>query len=179
LNNVTKIKITQELLKKNLIFPYICLKNLELIEEFIIILPDVKRKLNEDIVKIFSFFNSGFIYEIEGQYFIHGFEKEKKFENGIMIKLYLPSCELHDFIKLFDLLFQYLRIEKYLYLNNLVDGKNLIKNVYGSLDFLKTYNPLKNLKWNAKDKIWMNHKLYTKEFNPIYPDLFYNQKKQS
>ena len=59
-----------------------------------------------------------------------------------MIKLYLPGCELHEFIKLFDLLYQYLRIEKCLYLNNLVDGKNLIKNIYGSLDFLKTYNPL-------------------------------------
>ena len=34
-----------------------------------------------------------------------------------------------------------------------------------------TCNPITNLKWNEKDKIWMNHKLYTEKFEKIYPDL--------
>jgi len=33
------------------------------------------------------------------------------------------------------------------------------------------YNPIINLKWSDKDKIWMNHKIYTDKFEKIYPDL--------
>ena len=125
---------------------YFELKNLELLEELIIILPNVKRDLNETIVKIFSFFNYGFMYEIEGKYFIYGFEKEKEFQNGMMIKLRLPDCDLHEFIKIFDLLFQYLKIEHYLYLTDLVDGEDFVKRVFDYSTVLKRYNPLKNLK---------------------------------
>jgi len=164
------------LLKKNLIFPYLSLKNLDLHNKIYIILPNVKPDLNKTIVKIFSFFNYGFVYEIEGEYFIYGFPEEIKFENGLMIKLYLPKCELHEFVRLFDLLFEYLEIKDYLILNDLVDGSQLIKSIYGSLDFLKEYNPLKNLIWNPKDKQWMNHKLFTQKFEPIYPDLIHKEK---
>jgi len=160
------------LLKKNLIFPYLSLKNLDLHNKILIILPNVKPELNKTLVKIFNFFNYGFIYEIEGEYYIYGFPDEIKFENGLMIKLYLPKCELHEFVKLFDLLFEYLEFKDYLILNDLVDGSQLIKSIYGELDFLKKYNPLKNLKWNPKDKKWMNPKLFTQKFEPIYPDLF-------
>jgi hypothetical protein len=31
-----------------------------------------------------------------------------KIENGLMIKLYLPECEIDEFLRLFDLLFDYL-----------------------------------------------------------------------
>ena len=141
-----------------------------------IILPNVKLELNKTLLKIFSFFNYGFIYEIEGEYFIDGFPKQLKFENGLMIKLYLPKCELHEFMRIFDLLFDYLEIKDYLVLNDLVDGAELLKSIYGGLDFLKDYNPLKNLKWNSKDKQWMNHKLFTQKFEPIYPDLLPNDK---
>ena len=161
-----------ELLEKNLIFPYISLKNLDLIKKIYIILPDVKKEQNEKLLNIFSFFNIGFIYEIEGEYYIHGFPEEIKFENGLMIKLHLPDCQLDEFEKLFDLIFEYLGIKHYVILNDLVDGKNLLKSIYGGLDFLKSYNPLKNLSWNNKDKIWMNHKLFDGKFNKIYPDLF-------
>jgi len=161
-----------ELLEKNLIFPYISPKNLDLIKKIYIILPDVKKEQNEKLLKIFSFFNIGFIYEIEGEYYIHGFNEEIKFENGLMIKFYLPDCQLDEFEKLFDLIFEYLGIKHYVILNDLVDGKNLLKSIYGGLDFLKSYNPLKNLSWNNKDKIWMNHKLFDGKFNKIYPDLF-------
>lgn len=47
---------------------------------------------------------------------------------------------------------------------------------YGDLSFLNSYNPLTNLKWNEKDKIWMNHKLYTEKFEKLYPDLIPQEK---
>ena len=102
-----------ELLKKGLIQPFISLKNLDVVEEITIILPDIKKEHHNDLIlKIFSFFNVGFIYEMEGEYYIHGFEDVVKFENGMMIKLYFPDCQLDEFEKLFDLLFEYLEIEK-------------------------------------------------------------------
>jgi len=164
-----------ELLKKGLIQPFITLKNLDLLEEITIILPDVDKKHNESILKIFSFFNIGVIYELEGEYYIHGFEDVIKFENGIMIKLYFPDCQIDEFEKLFDLLFEYMEIDHYLVLNDLVDGKNLIKSTFKELKFLETYNPLTNLIWNDKDKRWRNHKLFNENFEPVYPDLFFGK----
>ena len=159
------------LLKKKLIFPYLSLKNLDFQDKVVIILPNVKKELNETILKIFSFFNYGFIYEIEGEYYIRGFHNEIKFENGLMIKLYLPICKHHEFVQLFDLLFEYLGIRDYLIITDLSKGTNLLKLTYGDLSFLNSYNPLKNLIWNEKDKIWMNHKLFNNKFEKIYPDL--------
>jgi hypothetical protein len=165
------VKDIIELLEKELIFPYIIPKNLDLIKKIYIILPNVKKEYNEKLLEIFSFFNIGFIYEIEGEYYIHGFNEEVKFENGLMIKIHLPDCQLDEFETLFDLIFEYLGIPHYVILNDLVDGKNLLRSIYGNLDFLKSYNPLKNLIWNNKDKIWINHKLFDGKFNKIYPDL--------
>ncbi len=88
-----------------------------------------------------------------------------------MVKLYLPSNQNKQ---LFDSLFENFEIKDYLILNNSSDGKQLMKSIFGTLDFLKKYNPLKNLKWNEKDKIWMNHKLFTQQFELIYPDLLFN-----
>jgi len=170
------IKNITELLNKNLIFPYISLRNLDFQDKISIILPNVKAELNQTIIKIFNFFNYGFLYEIEGEYYIHGFTEQIKFENGLMIKLYLPQCEVDEFLRLFDLLFEYLEIKDYIILTDLTNGKSLLKGIYGSLNFLESFNPLVNLKWNEKDKIWMNHKLYTEKFKKIYPDLFYGVK---
>ena len=114
---------------------------------------------------------------VEGEYYIHGFKEEIKFENGMMIKLYLPDCQLDEFTNLFDLLFQYFGIDYYLILNDLVDGKEFLKSIYGNLDFLKSYNPVVNFIWNGTDKIWMNHKLFNEKFEPIYSDLFYGKEK--
>jgi len=166
----------KELLKKGLIQPFLSLKNLDLVEEITIILPDVKKEINESIIKIFSFFNVGFIYVMEGEYFIKGFEEVVKFEDGIMIKLYFPDCQIDEFENLFDLLFEYMEIDHYLILNDLVDGKNLIKSTFEGLKFLEKYNPLTNLIWNDKDKKWRNHKLFNEKFEPVYPDLFYGKK---
>jgi len=165
-----------ELLKKGLIQPFISLKNLDLVEEITIILPNVQKEHNESILKIFSFFNVGFIYEMEGEYYIHGFEKVVKFENGMMIKLYFPDCQIDEFEKLFDLLFEYMEIDHYLILNDLVDGRDLINSTFNGLKFLETYSPLTNLIWNHKDKRWRNHKLFNENFEPVYPDLFFGKK---
>ena len=174
--NYSFIKKITELLKKKLIFPYLSLKNLDLQEKISIILPNTKKDLNEKIIMIFSFFNVCRIYEIEGEFFIYGFQKEKTFENGLLIEIWFPKCELDEFFNVFDLLFQYLEIKHYVILTDLVNGKTLLKSVYGNLDFLKEYNPLLNLIWNDKDKIWMNHKLFNEKFEPIYPDLIKKDK---
>ena len=164
-----------ELLKKGLISPYISLKNLDIVEEITIILPNIKKELNETILKVFSFFNIGFIYEMEGEYYIHGFDEVVKFENGLMIKLYFPDCQFDEFDKLFDLLFEYMEIDYYLILHDLIDGKNLIKSSFQDLKFMESYNPLTNLIWNDKDKRWRNHKLFNENFEPVYPDLFFGK----
>ena len=165
------INLITSLIKKNLIFPYISLKNLDLHEKVYIIIPNLKQELNKVLLKIINFFNLVLVYEIEGEYFINGFDQEIKFLNGLFIKIYFPKCEISEFEQLFELLFEYLEIEDYLILNDLVDGTNLIKSIYGGLSFLKTYNPLKNLEWNKQEKRWMNPKVFTSRFEPIYPDL--------
>ena len=175
----SRISNFTELLKKKLIFPYISLKNLDFQDKIYFILPSVDKKLNQTIIKIFNFFNYGFIYEIEGEFYIHGFNEEVKFENGLMIKLYFPQCEIHEFLELFDKLFEYLEIDKYIILTDLANGKNFLKKIYGSLEFLDSYNPLLNLKWNNKDKIWMNHKLYTKTFKKLHQELILDPEEKS
>jgi len=169
--NYSIINNFTELLKKKLIFPYFSLKNLDFQEKVSIILPEIKQEFNEKIIKIFSFFNVCRIYEIEGEFFIFGFPQERVFENGLLIEIWFPKCELDEFFDIFELIFHYLGIKHYIILTDLVNGKTLLKSVYGNLDFLKGYNPLLNLIWNDRDKIWMNHKLFNEKFEPIYPDL--------
>ena len=108
---------------------------------------------------------------MEGHYFIKGLINERKFENGLFIELYLPNTDLQEFQQIFYNLFQFLNIKKYLILSDIVDGTNLIKNIYGNLDFKNFYNPLKNLKWSKKDQIFVNFKLFGENFKPNYPDL--------
>lgn len=177
--NSSKINLISDLLQKELIFPFLTLKNLNLLEKVYIILPNVKKEVYQKIVQIFDFFNFGFIYEIEGEYFINGMDKEIQFENGIMIKLYFPDCKMFQFQDLFEQLFQYLKIEHYLILNDLTDGKRLLKLIYNDLGFLRKYNPLKNLIWNDKDRRWMNHKLFNEKFEPVYPPLILKEENES
>jgi len=173
--NFTIANAIKELLQKKLIFPYASLKNLDFQDKISIILPDITERLNEKILKIFSFFNVCRIYEIEGEFFIYGFNKEKSFENGLLIEFWVPKCELDEFFNVFDLLFQYLEIKHYIILTDLVNGKTLLNAIYKDLGLLRKYNPLSNLEWNDKDKIWMNHKLFTEKMEKIYPDLFYGK----
>jgi hypothetical protein len=176
-NYHTKINAFTTLFNKNLIFPYLKLKNFDFQDTFYIILPAVDPKWNQKLLQIFNFFNYGFVYEIEGDFYIHGFDKVEHFENGFMIKLYFPQCELHEFIRIFDQIFEYMDTDRYIMLSDLANGKTFLKNLYGDLEFLKSYNPLKNLIWNDKDKIWMNHKLYNEKFEKLYPDMIPKEKK--
>lgn len=173
INNITK------LIDKNLIFPYISLKNLDFQDKLSIILPNVNIELNKKIIEIFSFFNFCRIYEIEGELFIYGLNEIEPFENGFLIEIWFPKCEMDEFIDVFDLLSQYLEIKHYLILSDLVNGITLLRSIFGNSNFLKTYNPLVNFKWNSKDKIWMNHKLFNEKFEAIYPDLFFGIKKDN
>jgi len=175
-NNKSIFNEIQALIKKKLIFPYITLKNLDFKEIINVIVLNPKRETINILKNIFQYFNFGFVYEIEGEYYIHGFNEKKKIYRGLMIKLYLPDCELAEFLRIFEYVFQYLKVEKYLILTDLVNGDSLIRSVYGNSYFLKKYNPLQNLIWNAKAKIWMNHKLFGKTFDYLYPELIFKGK---
>ncbi len=175
-NKQSIINRITSLLRKELIFPILSFKNLGFQEKISLILPNVKTDLKDKIVKLFSFFNRCRIYEIEGDFYFHGFKEMKSFETGFLIEIWFPKCELDEIFDVFVYLFEYLEINHYLILTDLVNGNTLIKNAFGNLKFLEKYNPLINLKWNAKDKIWMNHKIFNEKFEPIYPDLFYGSK---
>ena len=142
--NFTIINAITDLLRKNLIFPYLSLKSLEFHTKIFLIVPKLNHESIKKLINIFRFFNYGLIYEIAGEYFIHGLPQEIKFQNGLMIKLYLPKTDLHEFERLFELIFEYLEIKNYLILNDLINGKALLKSTFGNLDFLKEHNPLKN-----------------------------------
>ncbi|MBY8981669.1 MAG: hypothetical protein KGD57_01860 [Candidatus Lokiarchaeota archaeon] len=159
------------LLSQNLIFPYIELKNLGFRERFYLFIPEISKLKQNLLVKIFSFFNYVFIYEIEGEFYIKGGKMVKTFENGLFIELILPDCEFSEFENAFFDIFKQMALKKYMILHDLVDGNILLKHTYGDLDLSKQYNPLMNLKWNKKDKIWMNHKLFDEKFNFLYPEL--------
>ncbi|MFW9773513.1 MAG: hypothetical protein ACFFEO_15290 [Candidatus Thorarchaeota archaeon] len=171
--NYNIINALKMLLERGIIFPLLKLKNLNLHNKIVIILPNLKKQINKKIIDIISFFNYGFIYEIKGEYFIQGFTGEFKFNNGLMIKLYLPMFKHHEFIGIFKLLFEYLAVKDYLILTDLVKSETLLKSIYGNFDFNNLYNPLKNLEWDEKDLIWMNHKLFSERFHKIYPPLTY------
>jgi len=53
-------------LKKNLIFPYLSLKNLDLKDKVSLILPEITPESKEKLLAIFSDFNICYIYETEG-----------------------------------------------------------------------------------------------------------------
>jgi hypothetical protein len=165
------IKNIKMLLEKDLIFPYISFKNLALDDEINLVLPNVASEYIQKLLKVFSYFNLAHMYEIQGEFFIYGFNEEIRFEDGLFIKLFFPKCELSEFFKMFDKLFDYLDIDHYIILHDLVDGKTLLKNIYGGLDFLDSYNPLLNFEWSEEDKKWINHKIFGYKFEPNYPNL--------
>jgi hypothetical protein len=159
------------------VYPYINLKNLGFQDKITLIIPNIEEELKKKILNIFNFFNICRIYEIEGDFYLHGFNDLHPFETGFMIEIWFPKCELDEFFDVFDLLFEYLEIKHYLILTDLVDGNTFLKKVHGNLKFFEQYHPLTNLKWNEKDKIWMNHKLFNEKFEPLYPDLLYGNKR--
>jgi len=168
------------LLTKQLIFPYPVFKNLEFYDKMTIIVHDITEEIGVKLIKIFSFFNYAKIYEIEGAYFISSFEQEKKFEHGLMIKIYFPPCLIFLFLQTIEIVFEDLGITHYLILDHLFKADELLKSLYGDLDFLEEYNPLTNLIWSERNREWNNHKLFGKSIKErIYPDLFYGKDRYS
>jgi hypothetical protein len=150
---------------KELLFPYLELKNLGFREVFYITIPNISPQVIDTLIKIFGFFNYCFIFEIEGEFFIQEMNDVHSFENGLFIELHLPDCEFSEFYNAFHEIFDLLGIERYSILHDLVDGKQFLKEAFGDLKFLENYTPLNNLEWNNKDKIWINPKLFDDKFN--------------
>ena len=163
--NYSKLDSFKLLHSKELLFPYLELKNLGFKEIVHIFIPNLKSKNISNIVDVFSFFNYCSLFEVEGDYFIEGMYDKSSCREGLYIKLYLPDCAIHEFYNAFYEIFTLLGIEEYAIFHDLVDGAQLLKNVYGDLEFLSDYTPLTNLKWNKKDKIWMNVKILDEKFN--------------
>ncbi|MEJ2279508.1 MAG: hypothetical protein P8Y70_17460 [Candidatus Lokiarchaeota archaeon] len=167
--NKSLLDFIEILLAKGLIFPLILLKNLDLKEKFCIFLPKVKKEHIPLFLKIFHYFNYGYIYEIEGKYYKYG-KEEYLFENGLYIELFLPYCNFPKFKEVLLDLFAYLDITDYFIIDDFVPGDHIFHNIFENLNF-ETHNPLLNLKWNDVDKIWMNEKLFDEGFIPKYPIL--------
>ena len=165
------LKDISDLLKENMIFPYITLKNTNLRENITIILPDLNEHKIRKLIKIFNFFNVIKIYEIEGEYFKFQFEKKRYFVRGLMIKIFLPNMELNSLFQVFYQIFNFLEIEWFQIITDLFDGNFILKKEFGGSFSFKKYNPLLNFRWNEKDKIWMKDKLFDRYFRPIIPRL--------
>ena len=65
------------LFSQKLIFPYIELKNLGFREKLYLFIPEISKLKQNLLVKIFSFFNYVFLYEIESEFYIKGGKKIK------------------------------------------------------------------------------------------------------
>ena len=188
-----KEKISR-LIKKGLVIPHIRVKGIGLIDKLYILIPNVKKERMETLIKAFTFFNFGQLYEIEGEFQISGrvvneefglsetakFEPNNliKFENGLFIKLYLPNMDISEFNPIFSKLFTYLDIPRFAIFNDMVRGDTFLKHLFDNYDSTR-YNPVNNLKWNSTDKIWINHKLLGKDNKHLYPDLYYSHSKTS
>jgi hypothetical protein len=96
-----------------------------------------------------------------------------------MIELYLPDCNLANFLRVFEYIFKFLNVERYLIITDLVDGNQFLKTIFEDKKIIDGYNPLNNLIWDPKKKIWKNHKLFGPKFEYLYPDLNYNQGEDS
>jgi len=160
----------EHLLRSGLIFPYTVLKNLGLIQTLTIIIPEINNKTLPKLIRIFSFFNFGFFYEVQSTHYIKGYTERKRSETGAIIEIRLPDCDLGEFISLFNDLFRYLEIDHYLILSDMVQGSPLLEHLYDD-DTIEEYNPFKNLEWNKKDNIWMNVKLFDENFSKLYPKM--------
>lgn len=161
------------LAEKGLLFFYLRVKNLDLRERMTIILPGVDEKWNEPLLRIFSFFNYFFAFEIKGEYYTKDEQNKSviNFKNGLMIKLRLPPLELSSIQETLIEIFEVLGIERYLILTDII-SLDFIKDQLFSPEELEGYNPLKTLTWNERHKKWDNVRLFGEDVTEkIYPSL--------
>ncbi|MGQ4874634.1 MAG: hypothetical protein ACP6IY_11250 [Promethearchaeia archaeon] len=156
--------------RKGFYYPRLKFRNLGIIEKLTFIIPDIEKDLITRLIEIFSYFNLSELYEIEGEYYLDSMNDFKTFENGLMVKLYLPAINLSGFTAIFESIFGYFNIKYYLIWFDLIDGENYLKKFFGK-QIIKNYHPLKNLLWNERDKKFLNIKLFDQNFNFIYPSL--------
>ena len=169
--NYSKLESFKVLNSKDLLFPYLEIKNLGFQEILYIFIPKVSTKKLNTLVDIFSFFNYCFLYEVEGEYLIDGMYDTKACQKGIFIELHLPDCAIHEIYNAFHEIFSLLGLIDYALFYELVSGKELLRKVFGNIRFLNNYTPLNNLEWNKKDKIWMNVQLIDEKFRFLPFDL--------
>ena len=171
----------KRLLQDGLVYPYVKLKGLELHEKIRFILPMVSKKNIKTMLTIFKFFNHCLAYEIEGRLYVQGQEKERIFDNGLYVKLYLPGHSTGSvkdidavgaLISVLISAFDILKIENYLILDAMVKPDHFLEHIFEDVGSLKDYNPLLNLRWSNKEKKYLNNKLFDQNNNPVYPDMY-------
>ena len=69
---------------------------------------------------------------------------------------------------------KYLIIKDYIIIHDLVDGINLVKQVFRKSKPLDSYNPPLNLIWNEKNNTWENHTLFSDNLMNKYYLANYN-----
>ena len=97
--------------------------------------------------------------------------KKRPCRNALFVKLNLPDCAIHEFYNAFYEIFNLLGLSQYAIFHDLMNENSLMEQAFGNLSFLESYSPLKNLKWNNKDKIWMNKQLLDEKFKFLPIDL--------
>jgi predicted DNA-binding protein YlxM (UPF0122 family) len=143
------------------------LKNVDFKEVLYIILPEMGSVTRSTLLRIFTFFNYCFIYDVEGKYFLEGMNEVTRCKNGLVIELYLPDCQLHEFFSSFSEIFDLLGISRYAISHDLIDGEYILRETFGDLSLLENYSPLYNLEWNEIDNKWKNIQLMTEKFEFI------------
>ncbi len=178
--NDSNLKDFSRLFSKNLVRPQVKFKNLDLHEKIRFVLPNISKRATEKLLRIFTFFNCCEAYKIEGKLYVQGLENEIEFDNGLYVKLYLPgyntgnnenSDSIGTILSVLEQSFEVLGISHYIILNNVLKPESFLNYVLGESVDLNGYNPLLNLKWDKKNKIYLNPKLYDEENNPVYPSL--------
>jgi hypothetical protein len=163
--------IIRTLLSKNLGWLEAETEHLGLHQQVIFLLPKVPQIALEKLKKVFKYLPRVIFDEIEGEYYLHSFDTVETFDTGAYIRVWFPDIDITEFMNVFTDLYEYLGILHVCVLTELYDGNNLLKRTFKDIDLEHEYNPLRNFRWNPLDKIWMNPKLFTEHFKPVYPSL--------
>lgn len=178
--NDSNLKDFSYLFSKNLVHPQVKFKNLGLHEKIRFILPNISERVSEKLLRIFSFFPCCEAYKIEGKLYVQGLENEVEFDNGLYVKLYLPGQNtksggnfdsIGTILSVLEETFEVLEINHYVILDNVLKPESFLDYVFGGNVDFNGYNPLLNLKWDKKNKLYRNHKLYDEKNKPVYPSL--------
>ena len=168
LGHKKSMDIIKDLTQKKFIFPYLKLnRNIGLLLKFCVILPELNAEQTEKIIKVFSCFNYGFVYEIRGEYYSRSRNESIPFDEGIYLKFYLQNQEIGHFKYLITSFFDFLKIKNYVILFDLVKGDIFKDKLF---EKFKHPNPFNSHLWNNIRKIWDRHKQILSPFGFNYPE---------